>query len=117
MKSLFTRNADGFADVTAPEPISLALAGRACCCPAMPVVTVLMPPSRTRDHVTSLLLCGHHFRASREALRAAGATAYDEAGRMVLGPDCPDDFQLWEARSLPPPDEVSTPGQRAPVDH
>jgi len=73
-------------------------------------VTVLMPPSRTRDNVASLLLCGHHFRASREALRAVGATAYDEAGRMILGPDCPEDFQLWDAVTQPPLDGAVTSG-------
>jgi hypothetical protein len=31
-----------------------------------------------------LLLCGHHYRAGRAALRAAGATVYDEAGVPVM---------------------------------
>jgi hypothetical protein len=33
-----------------------------------------MPPTATRPHQTDLLLCGHHYRASRDALAAAGAT-------------------------------------------
>jgi len=30
-----------------------------------------------------LLLCGHHYRVSQAALRAAGATAYDQAGAAI----------------------------------
>jgi hypothetical protein len=32
-----------------------------------------MPPAATRRHSTSLLLCGHHYRVSRHALKAANA--------------------------------------------
>ena len=32
-----------------------------------------MPPTAARPHETDLLLCGHHYRASRTALAAAGA--------------------------------------------
>lgn len=32
-----------------------------------------MPPSADRPHQTDLLLCGHHYRASKRALAAAGA--------------------------------------------
>jgi hypothetical protein len=49
-------------------------ASRACCCPARPVVRVVMPPTATRRHAVDLLLCGHHYRVSRQALAAAGAT-------------------------------------------
>ena len=48
--------------------------GRACCCLAKPVVRVIMPPTETRPHRTELLLCGHHYRASRQALAAVNAT-------------------------------------------
>lgn len=48
-------------------------AERSCCCPAKPVVIVIMPPATGRAHQTDLLLCGHHYRASRQALAAAGA--------------------------------------------
>jgi len=48
--------------------------GPACCCPARPVVRVIMPPAATRPHRTELLLCGHHYRASRQALATANAT-------------------------------------------
>jgi len=60
-------------------------AGRACCCPARPVVTVMMPPVPGRPHPVDLLLCGHHFRVSQAALRAAGAAVYDDTGALVLG--------------------------------
>ena len=61
----------------------LALAGRACCCPARPVVTVVMPPTAARRHPVDLLLCGHHYRVCRAALTAAGATVYDETGALI----------------------------------
>jgi hypothetical protein len=48
----------------------------ACCCPAYPVVRAVMPPTPERPHSIDLLLCGHHYRVSREALAAAGATVY-----------------------------------------
>jgi hypothetical protein len=55
-------------------------AGRACCCPAKPAVIAVMPPTKARPHETDLLLCGHHYRMSRQALAAAGAAvvAIDE---------------------------------------
>ena len=48
-------------------------AGQACCCVARAVVRVVMPPAPGRPHETELLLCGHHFRVSRDALSAAHA--------------------------------------------
>ena len=50
---------------------------RACCCPARPVVRVIMPPIPGRPHAVDLLLCGHHYRNSRQVLAAAGATIDD----------------------------------------
>jgi hypothetical protein len=50
-----------------------ALGDRACCCPARPVVRVLIPPASARPHPVDFLLCGHHYRASVPALAAAGA--------------------------------------------
>ena len=64
-----------FPSVPGPVP------GRACCCPAWPVVRVIMPPAPRRPHPVDLLLCGHHYRLSRKALAAAGATVYDLPGR------------------------------------
>ena len=54
--------------------------GPACCCPARPVVRVIMPPAGTRPHRTELLLCGHHYRASRQALATANATVTELPG-------------------------------------
>lgn len=62
----------------------LKTAGRACCCPAKPVVVAVMPPAPGRDHPTDLLLCAHHYRAARAALDAAGAAVFDGAGRRVM---------------------------------
>ena len=58
-----------------------AVLGPACCCPANPVVRVIMPATAARPHRTELLLCGHHYRVSREALAAANATVTE-----ILGP-------------------------------
>jgi len=60
-------------------------ADRACCCPARPVVTVIMPPAPGRPYSVDLLLCSHHFQVSRAALKAAGATVYDRTGALILG--------------------------------
>ena len=54
--------------------------GPACCCPAKPVVRVVMPATATRPHRTELLLCGHHYRVSRQALAAANATVTEVPG-------------------------------------
>jgi hypothetical protein len=54
---------------------------RACCCPAFPVVRVIMPPTAERRHSIDLLLCGHHYRVSRQALTAAGARIEDLPGK------------------------------------
>src|SRR5215471_12825679 len=62
------------------------LAGRSCCCPARPVVQVLIPPAGTRRHTVDLLLCRHHYLASRAALAAANAVAIDEAGSVLPPP-------------------------------
>jgi hypothetical protein len=65
--------------------LSHVMADRACCCPARPVVTVIMPPAPGRPHPVDLLLCGHHFRVSQAALTAAGAAVYDDTGALVVG--------------------------------
>jgi hypothetical protein len=59
---------------------SAALAGRACCCVARAAVRVTMPPSQSRRHSTELLLCGHHYRVSRQALAAAKAVVRELPG-------------------------------------
>jgi hypothetical protein len=50
-----------------------AVVGLACCCPAKATVQVTMPPTQARPRETDLMLCGHHYRASRAALAAAHA--------------------------------------------
>jgi hypothetical protein len=70
-------------------------ASRACCCPARPVVQVIMPPTAGRPHSVDLLLCGHHYRVSCQALAVAGATVSELpeiAGNKptALLPELPD---------------------------
>ena len=64
--------------------VPLEVAARACCCPARPVFTVVMPPTASRPHPVDLLLCGHHFRVSQAALQAAGAAVYDRTGLLIM---------------------------------
>ena len=66
------RNSVTYTDPSVPS--------RACCCPARPAVRVMMPPTADRPRPVDLWLCGHHYRASVAALRAAGATVQ----RLVL---------------------------------
>ena len=54
---------------------------RGCCCPAPPVVRVVMPPTPERRHSVDLLLCGHHYRVSRQALAAARARIENMPGK------------------------------------
>jgi hypothetical protein len=56
---------------------------RACCCPAQPVVRVIMPQTARRPYSVDLLLCGHHYRVSRPALAAAGARIEDLPGKAA----------------------------------
>jgi len=65
-------------------------AGRACCCSAKPVVVAVMPSTASRPHSTDLLLCGHHYRLSRQALDRAGARVLDLVGTPVTG-------DMWSA--------------------
>lgn len=46
-----------------------------------------MPPGSGRQAATDLLLCGHHYRASKAALAAAGATIQDMRGCQLAGDD------------------------------
>jgi hypothetical protein len=65
--------------------MSIGTGEPACCCPARPVVRVVMPATATRPEPVDLLLCGHHYRASQIALRAAGAVVYDRQGAVIMG--------------------------------
>jgi hypothetical protein len=61
------------ADSRAPK----AAGDRSCCCPGPAAVLVVMPATAARPHETELLLCGHHYRASRHALTEAHAAVYE----------------------------------------
>ena len=89
------RTGDELDGLGRPVPLS----SRACCCPATPVVTVIMPPSAARPHPVDLLLCGHHYRASQAALHAAGATVYDSDGMLIMA----DTSEQPHARREPAP--------------
>ena len=65
---------------------ALRSAERACCCPAKPAVVALMPPAPGRTRAADLLLCRHHYRASRKALAAAGATIFDPRSQTPEAP-------------------------------
>jgi hypothetical protein len=43
----------------------------------------VMPPTPGRDHPTELLLCGHHYRASRSALAEADTAVFDFDGMRI----------------------------------
>ena len=77
------------------------LTSRSCCCPSHPAVIVLMPPTKDRPHTTDLLLCGHHYRVSRQALDAADAKVTDLDGRPVTDdwPELPGVSHAPEALS------------------
>ncbi len=85
MKPRFPRR--GAPETGSPPPDTSELAvpayreDQACCCPAQPVVRAIMPSAPQRAHPVDLLLCGHHYRVSRQALIAAGASIYDMPGR------------------------------------
>jgi hypothetical protein len=86
MKGLFTRQhgAAVSKDEMLPERAApFSVTDEACCCPARPVVMVILPATATRPFPEDLLLCGHHFRVNESALRAAGAVAYDATGAPI----------------------------------
>jgi hypothetical protein len=61
-------------------------ATRSCCCPAPPAVIAVLPKTSARPALADLLLCGHHYRRSRDALFGAGATVLDINGaRLTAG--------------------------------
>jgi hypothetical protein len=69
---------------------------RACCCPARPVVQAIMPPTAERRQSVDLLLCGHHYRASRPALAAAGATVFTLSGSEDVAAAALLDIVHWD---------------------
>jgi hypothetical protein len=87
-------------DIVGPSAPAAGPAGRACCCAAKAAVQVVMPPAPARPRPTDLLLCGHHYRASRHALEAAQATVRELPGTS-------DDIASWIG--------VRSPRQATPV--
>ena len=69
-------------------------AERACCCTAQPAVIAVLPASNGGSAATDLLLCGHHYRQSRLALIARGATFLDLDG-------CPLTAVSWPRQAEP----------------
>lgn len=67
---------------------AIGQAPAACCCAAAPVVQVVLAPVAGRPPV-ELLLCGHHFRASREGLEARDAVFFDAAGEPLHAEGAP----------------------------
>ena len=92
MKSWFAHNgrADPASlDVSPQGPARpLNYTDRACCCPARPVVTVVIPAAHGRPRPVDLLLCGHHYRVNRAALHTAGADVYDKTGVLIMTGEC-----------------------------
>jgi hypothetical protein len=77
-------------------------AERSCCCPAKPRVIAILPPTADRSQPADLLLCWHHYRASRQAILAADA--------MLVGIDgTPIGGEEWPPAPAAPPD----PGDRS----
>jgi hypothetical protein len=73
------RPGSGAAVPAAPPAVA---ASRACCCPAKAVVRVTMPPASGRPGEIDLLLCAHHYRASRRALASARASVRELPGTV-----------------------------------
>jgi len=69
---------------------AVRLAGRACCCSARPAVVAVLEPADGRPDAVDLLLCLHHYRASRTGLAAAGASILDMDGGPVPDTDWPE---------------------------
>ena len=62
---------------------------RACCCPAPPSVIAVIPANGHRAPV-ELLLCGHHYRQSRQALETIGAKLTDLKGQPLASETWPE---------------------------
>ncbi len=80
-----------------PRAVSASPADRACCCPAEPVIRIVLSPGPTRPQTTDLLLCARHYRLSRRAFIAA------EAAICEL-PGIPGDVAAWIDSEAPEPD-------------
>jgi len=63
---------------------------RACCCLGAPMVIAVIAAANGRPADTELLLCGHHYRQSRRALVAMGATLTDIRGYSLTPTNWPE---------------------------
>ena len=97
-------------DELAEIGMALGVSERACCCPARPLVRVMMPAATNRPEPVDLLLCGHHYRASQAALRAAGAVVYDEKGALIMDAAPRHRARLHWAAAAAPPAPISALG-------
>ena len=56
---------------------------RSCCCSAPPLVRVILVLDDPSAHAVDILLCGHHYRGSHEALSRLGALVFDRSGYLL----------------------------------
>jgi len=112
MKALFTRHngaAAGKNGMLPQRAAPFSVTDQACCCPARPVVMVILPATADRPFPEDLLLCGHHFRVNESALRAAGAVAYDATGAPVTGDPAADGYPAASWARLAPAASAAWP--------
>lgn len=69
-------------DLISHAPV-LSIGERADCCTAPAMFSAVLPVTVAAQHPRSLLLCAHHFRAHRAALKRSGADVYDQDGVLV----------------------------------
>lgn len=62
------------------------VAQRSDCCVAVAAYRVVLPATGSRTRPVELLLCGHHYRCSREALRRSDAVVTDLANMVTDSP-------------------------------
>lgn len=86
MKGVAPRQLSG--NTAGPRAVTASPADHACCCPAEPVIRVVLPPSPNHPQTTDLLLCARHYRLSRHTLVVA------EAAICEL-PGIPGDVAEW----------------------
>lgn len=55
---------------------------QADCCIANAAYRIVLPANAARPQPAELLLCGHHFRASQQALRHANASVFDAGDHL-----------------------------------
>jgi hypothetical protein len=82
----FRRNADYPIDELLLDSLDMISLERADCCSARAAYRAVLPTAGRRDRPADLLLCGHHYRSSHDALRSTGATVYDATNRLIASP-------------------------------